>query len=349
MFTERQEDFSRLFDRRRAEPLRLAAVLWLVVCVILLTGCGGSESFVFTSPGGGEVARNSNALVRFQHVLAREVPSSVSAYRISGFDSLGNLVFVPEDFPKVAELVVEMPPSVTNVAILYLDDSDNPQGAFLQEVQLVAGQTATIFNPDSVYASGSSSPPPTSTTWHNDDCPLDVNADGVVTPIDASTIISDLNQNGSRRLTEFTSQPFPPPPFLDVNGDGSVSASDVLPIINGLNSGNVPNCPAAVVPTKLVFQTQPQDVVAGATMTPISVRVVDENDQLARKNFSQVTISFVDAGGQTLSGTTTKTALKGVVVFDDLSVNQSGTQVFQVESGSLNSAQSETFTILDSI
>lgn len=319
----------------------------LLVLFAVFVGCGNSESFTFTSTNNGPRV-STNAMVRIQHLLARQVPSSVSTYRISGFDTTGTLIFTPADFPKSADLVVEMSPSVTNVAILYLDGNNIPQGAFMQEVELIAGQTTNILDPDSVYSSGMPGPPPTSTTWHNNECPLDVNGDRTVTPLDALAVINDLNQNGSRQLTDFTSQPFPPPPFLDVNADGSVTANDVLLIMNALNGGSVPSCPPAVVPTKLTFQNQPQDVIAGATMNPIEVRIVDESNRVDIRNFTQVvTISFVDPGGFTLSGTTTRTALKGVVVFDDLSINQAGPQVLKVESVGLSSAETDTFTISD--
>ncbi|MEK6871609.1 MAG: dockerin type I domain-containing protein [Nanoarchaeota archaeon] len=55
----------------------------------------------------------------------------------------------------------------------------------------------------------------------------DVNADGVVSPIDALVIINYLNE-------EKTSQPSSPP-FLDVNGDDVVSPIDPLIVINYLN------------------------------------------------------------------------------------------------------------------
>jgi hypothetical protein len=66
--------------------------------------------------------------------------------------------------------------------------------------------------------------------------PLDVNADGSITPLDALITINRLNTSGTQRLTGYaTSQP-----YLDVNLDGFVSPRDALMVINYLNakSGN---------------------------------------------------------------------------------------------------------------
>jgi VCBS repeat-containing protein len=72
--------------------------------------------------------------------------------------------------------------------------------------------------------------------WRNPVRPLDVNADGFVSPLDALIIINDLNFRGSRKLPNPPVPPFVPPPYLDTNGDGFVSASDALLIINYLNT-----------------------------------------------------------------------------------------------------------------
>jgi hypothetical protein len=66
---------------------------------------------------------------------------------------------------------------------------------------------------------------------------LDVNADGVVSPIDVLNVINALNAGGSRALSggggegEAASKL-----FLDVNADGSLSPMDALLVINFLNA-----------------------------------------------------------------------------------------------------------------
>ncbi len=73
-----------------------------------------------------------------------------------------------------------------------------------------------------------------STPWRNPVNALDVNADGVVSPIDALLILNDINAHGARLLPA-PSATFSPAPFFDVNGDGYVSPIDALIVINSLN------------------------------------------------------------------------------------------------------------------
>ena len=62
--------------------------------------------------------------------------------------------------------------------------------------------------------------------------PVDVNASGVVTAIDALLVINELNLNGSRPIESIGQAP---PPFFDVSGDFQISALDALLVINHLN------------------------------------------------------------------------------------------------------------------
>jgi hypothetical protein len=64
--------------------------------------------------------------------------------------------------------------------------------------------------------------------------PLDVNADGNVSPIDALLVINDINLNGSRNLTTTTALPLPGI-MVDVNSDQNVSPIDVILVVNRLN------------------------------------------------------------------------------------------------------------------
>lgn len=94
-----------------------------------------------------------------------------------------------------------------------------------QTVVLAAGEVKT--NVDFAAIGGVNA-------WHNVSSELDVNHDGLVTPLDALLVINDLNANGSRPLSNSGATP---PPFLDVSNDGSVSPVDPLLIINQLNAG----------------------------------------------------------------------------------------------------------------
>ena len=73
----------------------------------------------------------------------------------------------------------------------------------------------------------------TATPWRNPANPLDVNASGAVTAIDALVIINYLN---AQNVTTLPATNPGGAPFLDVNGDNSITALDALWVINYLNS-----------------------------------------------------------------------------------------------------------------
>ena len=78
--------------------------------------------------------------------------------------------------------------------------------------------------------------------------------------------------------------------------------------------------------TSLGFGTEPQSsVTAGHTLSAITVRVLDANGNVVTGSSAAVTVAFgTNAGGGTLSGTTTQNAASGVATFNDLSVNKAG-------------------------
>lgn len=59
---------------------------------------------------------------------------------------------------------------------------------------------------------------------------MDINADGVVSPVDALQVINNLRHDSlsTRNLA-----------VMDVNGDGAVSSLDALAVVNRLNGGNL--------------------------------------------------------------------------------------------------------------
>jgi thioredoxin-dependent peroxiredoxin len=73
--------------------------------------------------------------------------------------------------------------------------------------------------------------------WQNSVNRLDVNASGIVEPLDALVVINDINTSGIRTLSPRSQASAAP--FLDVNGDGSASPLDVLIVINSMNRVDV--------------------------------------------------------------------------------------------------------------
>lgn len=74
--------------------------------------------------------------------------------------------------------------------------------------------------------------------WQFADNPLDVNANGSVTPQDVIILINEINANGSRTLPT-PDVDFAPPPYLDPNGDGAISPADVIAVVNFLNGQSI--------------------------------------------------------------------------------------------------------------
>ncbi len=105
--------------------------------------------------------------------------------------------------------------------------------------------------------------------WQNDQ-PLDVNNDGVISPLDVLTLIIQINLNRPASLGELPQGTDSLPPFLDPSGDNLLSSLDVLTVINYLNNAaggeGEANAPAAAVATpvpnatvELVLVTQTLD------------------------------------------------------------------------------------------
>jgi hypothetical protein len=75
--------------------------------------------------------------------------------------------------------------------------------------------------------------------WQNPRDAFDVNADGVVQPLDILLIINDLNAHQARPLPPASRLGTFPSPYLDVNGDGRVTPLDVLVVVNWFNAATV--------------------------------------------------------------------------------------------------------------
>src|SRR3989449_688887 len=83
----------------------------------------------------------------------------------------------------------------------------------------------------------------------------------------------------------------------------------------------------AGAPSVLVFSAQPTSATAGAAITPaVQVTAQDAQGNVATGFAGSVNVTIgSNAGGGTLSGTTTTAAVSGVVTFANLSINKVGT------------------------
>src|SRR5204863_67770 len=100
--------------------------------------------------------------------------------------------------------------------------------------------------------------------------------------------------------------------------------------------------------TQLAFTVQPANTVAGAAISPaVQVTALDPAGNPVPSFTGSVTVSLgSNAGGSTLSGTTTVAAVNGVAAFVDLSLNKTGTGYWLTATATgLNTATSSVFDI----
>ncbi len=104
------------------------------------------------------------------------------------------------------------------------------------------------------------------TPRHNESVALDVNGDGVVSPLDALLTINELNEprEGAVRALSFDRSPWAP----DTNGDGLVTPLDALAVINQLNTE--PATPQA-------------SLASQATLTDLAFSADDDEEETDRR------------------------------------------------------------------
>ena len=107
--------------------------------------------------------------------------------------------------------------------------------------------------------------------WQNAIEPLDVTGDQLIVPLDALTIINELNTpQHTDAVGQLQDPPAGPlPAYLDVNGDGYCTSIDALLVINQLNqpaATSSPALPLAAVPAvpagQISAQPSPSDIAA---------------------------------------------------------------------------------------
>ena len=99
--------------------------------------------------------------------------------------------------------------------------------------------------------------------------------------------------------------------------------------------------------THLVFTQQPGNTVAGATIGTVTVTALDVSNNVAADFTASITVAILNnAGGGTLAGTTSITAVAGVATFSTLSINKTGAgYTLAASAGALTGATSGGFTI----
>lgn len=100
-----------------------------------------------------------------------------------------------------------------------------------------------------------------------------------------------------------------------------------------------------VVATKLIYGSQPGNVVVGQTFGAFTVRAVDEADALDDTFTGNVSLTL-QVGNGTLGGTTTKAAVGGIATFDDISIDTLNTDaVIRASASGLTAVDSDQFDV----
>jgi len=89
--------------------------------------------------------------------------------------------------------------------------------------------------------------------------------------------------------------------------------------------------------TKFVFVKQPTSTGPGATISPVQVAAVDDQNNIVPTFSGSITIAIGHNGGLlragTLSGTLLQPTVNGVATFADLSIDQGGTDYYMLQAG----------------
>ncbi len=214
---------------------------------------------------------------------------------LNGSDSLLNLQ--PDGTITFAPQVL-----IEGVSIGQKLDLSQPLDVVIEFGDLPADQAATLYfdligfgeDDSQVSISNIELQGALAVSWHNSAKPLDVNNDGLITPLDALQIINELN---ARRLTnnaEFTlptiTDDVAPPPFYDVSNDGRATPFDALLVINHLNrvsggsSGNNGNNGGTGgegdLPSSWHNTSRPMDVTNNQEITALdALQIINELNQ----------------------------------------------------------------------
>lgn len=100
-----------------------------------------------------------------------------------------------------------------------------------------------------------------------------------------------------------------------------------------------------IVATKLVFGSQPGNIVVGQTFGAFTVRAVDDGDNLDVTFESNVTVALQTGNGE-LAGTLTEPAVAGIATFDDVHIDTLNTNaVIRATASGLTAADSDPFDV----
>jgi hypothetical protein len=131
---------------------------------------------------------------------------------------------------------------------------------------------------------------------------------------------------------------------IDKVGTGYTLAASATALTSTTSSGfNIINS----VATHLVFSLQPGTTVAGATIGTFTVTALDASNNVAADFTASIAVAISNnAGGGTLSGSASVTAVAGLATFSTLSINKTGVgYTLAASAGALTGTTSNGFNI----
>jgi parallel beta-helix repeat protein len=132
---------------------------------------------------------------------------------------------------------------------------------------------------------------------------------------------------------------------LSINAAGTYALTATS---SGLATATSVAFPIGTGPTHLRFTVQPQTVLIGQTLPPISVRVEDSANNLIDTTQAVSIAIGTNPGGGILTGTVTRAAVAGVATFNDLAITIVGGigYTFVASASGITSATSNAFSIV---
>jgi hypothetical protein len=114
--------------------------------------------------------------------------------------------------------------------------------------------------------------------WQNVQNPLDVNADGAVTPLDVLIVAMRINDQGSGVLTGTPADDGGPLHYVDTSGDGMLAPIDTLLVINyieqhGADTAEGEAAPTTANPGSVLAQNQTEQRSQNSPLGPSDERV----------------------------------------------------------------------------
>lgn len=322
-------------------------LLILVMVGLLFYACSGTgheatnASFPLAPNGEAETAE-----IVVRSILARAVPASVTSLRFTATDADGNRVFGPETRAKAAVIRLVVPITAKNLQIEYLE-GDTVVGLFNQELDLSAGETFTINDPDFVDVN----------VVTLESITIDPSSPSLaIGASQAFTAIGNFSNDTSEQLGAGVTWSSSDPNVASINASGQATAvgggtTTITATFQGVSSDTTLTVIAQPAPvpiaTSLVFTGQPVNNQATLPMAPVVVEVRDQDNAVFTGASVPVTLALGPGSpAGTLGGTLTVDTTNGMAVFNDLTISAGGDGFTLVASSAgLTGATSNSFDL----